>query len=170
MLRLRRGAQDLTLLFSLSADPSCCAQGLKVSRRSAASILAQVREAPVALPGTRSPNSAWRARCWSMAKAGTIAIIDDLRTGIADGDLRTGSNADRVELKGIGRVEDHADLPAQSWEQDNAGGVLLTPRRQRAWGYRPSLCASKRLVDANFVTRTMCCLPPNRSRFQPRAA
>jgi len=55
-----------------------------------------------------------------MAKARTIATTDDLRTG---------ADADRVELEGVGRVEDHADVPAQSWEQDNAGDVLLTPRR-----------------------------------------
>ncbi len=41
-------------------------------------------------------------------------------------DLRTGANEDRVEIGGA-FVEHHADMPVQSWQQDAAGDVSLTP-------------------------------------------
>ncbi len=141
MLRLRRGAQALTLaVFPPGGSKLLCA-GTQSQPQSAASILVQVREAPVALPGNRSPNSARRARCWSRAKAGTIATTDDLRTG---------ANADRVELEGVGRVEDHAGMPAQSWEQDNAGDVLLTPGGQEPGDIDDLYVPRNGWGDANF--------------------
>jgi len=141
MLRLRRGAQALTLaIFAPGGSKLLCA-GTQNQPQSAASILAQVREAPVVLPGSRSPNSARRARCWSMAKAGTIATIDDLRTG---------TRADRVELEGVGRVEDHADMPTQNWEQDNAGDVLLTPGGKEPEDIEDLYVPRNGWWDANF--------------------
>ena len=51
------------------------------------------------------------------AKSGSLHTADDLRTG---------ANEDGVEIDGA-EVEHHADMPVQSWEQNAAGDVLLTP-------------------------------------------
>jgi Aspartyl protease/PDZ domain len=102
----------------LLAQPMCHAQ------TTAASLLAQVREA--------TGGASW-ARFAELCAEGTVLAGDKTGTIATSINLRTGANADRVELVGVGQVENHADMPAQNWEQDSAGDVLLTPGGKSPW-------------------------------------
>lgn len=82
------------------------------------SILAQVREA--------TGGNAWE-NVAELRTEGTVLLQDKTGTVESFDDLRTGANVDRVDLQGIGQVDHHADMPVQSWAQDKAGDVLLTP-------------------------------------------
>jgi Aspartyl protease/PDZ domain len=118
MLWLMRGAQALTLgLVAFSGSRLLAAQ-TQSQLQTAASILAQVREA--------TGGEAWE-RITELRREGTVLLDGKTGTITTFDNLRTGANADCVDLQGVGRVENHADMPAQDWEQDEAGDVLLTP-------------------------------------------
>lgn len=119
MFRFLRGFRVLTPgVFVFGGLQGLLAQSQNEPQRAVA-ILAQVREA--------TGGEAWnhiaelRAEGTVLVEGkiiGTIATVDDLGTG---------ANADRVELQDRGRVENHAVMPIQNWEQDNSGDVALTP-------------------------------------------
>jgi hypothetical protein len=81
-------------------------------------VLAQVRKA--------TGGDAWK-RVAELRAEGALLAGGKAGAFATRVDLRTGANADRVELPGVGRVENHAKMPAQDWEQDNGGDVMLTP-------------------------------------------
>jgi len=89
----------------------------KNETESAAAILRQVREATGGDAWNRMAELRAEGMVLVGGKTGTIATVDDLRTG---------ANSDRVVLDGR-QVDHHADTPTQDWEQDEHGNILLTP-------------------------------------------
>jgi len=118
MLILRRIALAFPLgMYALGGSQHTPAQ-TQGQKQIPASILAQVREA--------TGGNAWE-NVAELRTEGTVLFQGKTGTVESFDDLRTGANVDRVELKGMGQVDHHADMPVQSWEQDKAGDVLLTP-------------------------------------------
>jgi hypothetical protein len=122
MLSLLRSAQALSLAVALGGSQSLAPP--QNQPQTAASILAQVREA--------TGGAAWE-HVAELRTEGTVLIAGKTGTITTVDDLRTGTNADRVELQGLGRVENHADMPTSDWAQDDAGDVLLTPGGKESW-------------------------------------
>jgi hypothetical protein len=112
----------VVLALTLGTYPLGISQSLAAQTQdqppTAASILAQAREV--------AGGAAWE-RAVELRKQGTIRFQGKTGNVISFDDLRTGANADQIDLEGIGRVDSHAGMPVQNWEQDKAGDVLLTP-------------------------------------------
>jgi hypothetical protein len=118
MLSLMRFALVLTVgIYALGGSQHAAAQ-TQGQPQTAASILAEVREA--------TGGNAWE-HVAELRTKGTVLFQGKTGTVESSDNLRTGANVDRVELEGIGQVDHHANMPVQSWEQDKAGDVLLTP-------------------------------------------
>lgn len=111
MSRLSRSCQTLVLLLF------CTCLTVQARTQDAAAILQQAREA--------TGGSAWD-RIAELRRSGTIKVAGKTGTITITQNLRTGANADRVEMDER-RVENHATMPLQNWEQDAVGDVLLTP-------------------------------------------
>jgi hypothetical protein len=94
------------------------AQPRSKQQTTAASVLAQVRKA--------TGGGAWK-HVAELRAEGALLVGGKAGTFATKVDLRTGANTDRVDLPGVGRVENHANMPAQGWEQDNGSDVMLTP-------------------------------------------
>jgi hypothetical protein len=118
MLSLMRFALPLTFGMYAPGGSQHAAAQTQGKPQTAASILAQVREATGGDGWEHVVELRTEGTVLFQGKTGTVASFDNLRTG---------ANVDRVDLEGIGRVENHADMPVQNWEQDKAGDVLLTP-------------------------------------------
>jgi hypothetical protein len=150
MLSLLRSAQALSLSVALGGSQYLAAQQ-QGQPQTAASILAQVREATGGAAWEHVAELRTEGTVLVGGKTGTITTIDDLRTG---------ANADRVELQGLGRVENHADMPTWDWEQNDAGDVLLTPRGKEPWDIDDLYVHRNAWWQPNFGGASMTLLPP----------
>ena len=104
----------------LLAQPMCHAQ------TTAASLLAQVRHA--------TGGASW-AKVVELRAEGTVLAGGKTGTFATSVNLRTGSQRRSrwTRCVGVGQVENRADMPAQNWEQDGAGDILLTPGGKSPW-------------------------------------
>lgn len=151
MHSLLRDVQVLTLgVFTLGGSQLLSAQSQN-QPQTAASILVQVREA--------TGGDAW-GHVAELRAEGTVLVDGKTGTIATADDLRTGANADRVELQGLGRVENHADMPMQNWEQDKAGEVLLTPGGKEPGDIDDLYMHRNGWWEPNFGGATIKLLPP----------
>ncbi len=150
MLRSLHSAQALTLgVFILSGFHALTSHAQNETRKAAA-ILAQVRAATGGEAWNRVAELRAEGTVLVEGKTGTIATVDDLRTG---------ANADRVEIEGR-RVENHADTPVRDWEQDSAGDVLLTPGGKQAGDIDDLYIHRNGWWEPNFGGATVALLAP----------
>jgi hypothetical protein len=150
MLSLLRSAQALSLSVALGGSPYLASQPPGQPQTSA-SILAQVREATGGTAWEHVAEIRTEGTVLAGEKTGTITTVDDLRTG---------ANADRVELQGLGRVENHADMPTSDWAQDDAGDVLLTPGGKEPWDIDDLYVHRNAWWQPNFGGASITLLPP----------
>ncbi len=117
MVRLHFALAVAFGMHGLGGSQTLAAQA-QANAETAASLLAQAREA--------TGGDAWE-HVVELRREGTVVFQGKHGTVASFEDLRTGANVDQVDLEGLGRVDHHADMPLQNWEQDKAGDVLLTP-------------------------------------------
>jgi hypothetical protein len=151
MLWLILGTQVLTLGIVASGGSQPLAAQTQSQPQTPASILAQVREA--------TGGEAWE-RIDELRTEGTVLVGGKTGTIATFENLRTGANADRVDLEGVGRVENHADMPGQNWEQDEAGDVLLTPGGKEPGDIDDLYIHRNGWWEASFGGATATLLPP----------
>jgi hypothetical protein len=151
MLRSSRSAQALALsVLTLGWSLALPAQPERESQ-TPAFILAEARKATGGDSWEHVAELRAQGTVLVDGKTGTIATIDDLRTG---------ANADRVDLQDLGRIENHADMPTQKWEQDNAGDVLLTPGSKEPSDIDDLYVHRNGWWRPNFGGATITLLPP----------
>lgn len=151
MHKLLLPAQAVALsVLVLVAGQLLPAQSQSEAPATAASVLAQVRKA--------TGGDAWQ-HIAELRAEGTVMVGGKTGTIATSIDLRTGANADRVDLLGVGRVENHADMPVQNWEQDKGGDIVLTPGGKTPWDIDDLYAHRNGWWEPNFGGATVTLLP-----------
>jgi hypothetical protein len=147
-------AQALALcVLLLCGLPALPAQS-QSEAQTAASILAQVREA--------TGGEAWNHVAEFRAE-GTMFLGGKEGTFQYTQDLLTGANVVRAQLPALDVKESHATEPAQDWEQDNFGYVKLTPGGKNAGEIDDLYISSSGWWRPNFGGASVSLLPQSTS-------